>query len=105
MLSSVRLLSSTRAEGDQAEHVQAAVHAHTQARLKNGPQDDRRGQSEFNPVGYARREKIVQKTCNLEPARPRTAGSCSRVRAVALTGSNVIPQIGQLPGPTGRFCA
>jgi len=37
----------------------------TQARLKNGPQDDRRGQSEFNPVGYARREKIVQKTCNV----------------------------------------
>src|ERR1022692_1202584 len=56
-------VSGTRPESDQAEHVHAAVHDRRPSSFEErppGPQDDRRGQSEFNPVGYARREKIVQ---------------------------------------------
>jgi hypothetical protein len=56
-------VSGTRSEGDQAEHVQAAVHDRRPGAFEEWPprpQDDRRGQSELNPGGDARRDEIMQ---------------------------------------------
>ena len=56
-------VSGTRPEGDQAEHVQAAVHDRRPGAFEEWPprpQDDRRGQSELNPGGDARRDEIMQ---------------------------------------------
>ena len=89
-------VSGARPEGDQAEHVQAAVHDRRPGAFEEWPprpQDDRRRQGELNPDGNAWRDEIMQaKSGNVAAhfqdedrqgqrrARSRTAGSCPRVR-------------------------
>jgi hypothetical protein len=113
-------VGGTRPEGNQAEHVQAAMHDRRPGAFEEAPSrppHDRRGQCELNPVGDARRDEIIQaKRGNMashfqakdrqreSQPDPEPPGHVHEFTVLAdicpLTGSSVIPQMGQLPGPT-----
>jgi hypothetical protein len=110
------------AHGDQREHVEVARLERLPAAHEErpaGPQHDRRGQRELQPVRELLAQQHVQagevpahlqhdhrrgqREADPEAARHVGQLGLGPLSAVTTSGSSAMPQIGQLPGPTWRI--